>query len=150
MKSLLFSVAVITAFAAAPSPFADASVLPSAPACPPGYFINPDDLSGACLPPTPGNNFVSIAASTTTGEAGWGSGASQKEADRIAVAQCVAATNSICDVVAAAGNGCVAYAVDAASRVFAGGNGFDSESAAASALDGLPNGTVLTVQCSRP
>jgi len=142
---------------AMPAPHAPAAVgasppLPAAPTtgpCPPGYYVSPDDLT-ECLPPTPGNMFVSIAASTTTGQAGWGSGGSMEEADRIAVAQCTANTNSVCSVVTNAGNGCVAYAVDAATRTIGGGAGPDPASAAADALLGLANGEVLTVQCARP
>ena len=127
--------------------------VPTSPAhaagCPPGYFVSPDDLT-VCLPPTPGNDFVSIAASTTNGAAGWGSGSSFEDADRIAVAQCVANTGSVCSVVVNAGNGCVAYAVDAIARKFGGGAGPDPASAAADALEGLANGEVATVQCSGP
>ncbi len=104
----------------------------------------------ACLPPTPGNDFVSIAASTTNGLAGWGSGSSFEEADRIAIAQCVANAGSVCDVVVNAANGCVAYAVDADAHQFRGGAGPDRPSAAADALVGLANGQVGTVQCSHP
>jgi hypothetical protein len=122
---------------------------PTAGPCPPGYYVSPDDLT-MCLPPTPGNTFVSIAASTTTGLAGWGSAHSMEEADRIAIAQCTANTNSVCSVVANASNGCVAYAVDAATRTIGGGAGPDPSSAAANALFGLANGEILTVRCSRP
>lgn len=123
--------------------------MPVGSGCPPGYYVSPDDLS-VCLPPTAGNNFVSIAASTTNGRAGWGSGSSYEEADRIAIAQCVANSGSVCSVVANAGSGCVAYAIDAVAHQFGGGSGPDPDTAAADALDGLANGEVATVQCSRP
>ncbi len=125
---------------------------PAAPAtgpCPPGYYISPNDLT-VCLPPTPGNMFVSIAVSAVTGQGGWGSGPSMEEADRIALAQCTANTNSLCSVVANAGYGCVAYAVDAASGKSSGGSGPDPASAVADALHGLANGEVVTVRCSHP
>lgn len=122
---------------------------PAAGPCPPGYYVSPDDLA-VCLPPTPGNFFVSIAASTTTGQAGWGAGSSVEESDRIAIAQCTNLTNSVCSLVANVGNGCVAYAIDEAARTFGGGAGPDPASAVNDALDGLANGEVLTVRCSTP
>ena len=73
-----------------------------------------------------------------------------EEADRIAVAQCTANTNSVCAVVANVGDGCVAYATDPAARTFGAGAGSDPAIAVANALDGLANGEIVTVRCSHP
>jgi hypothetical protein len=131
------------------APAAEADTWPTAPACPAGTYTNPDDLTGACLSGTPGNDWVSIAFSPSTGLAGWGTAAAGDQADRVAVAQCVANTNSVCEVIAGIHDGCAAYAVAGDGSTVGGGVCVDSPAASGDALSKLPAGGQVTfVKCS--
>src|SRR5262245_8945521 len=88
---------VLGAIAAFPAT-AEASTWVTGPACEPGFYVNPDDLAGGCLPPTPGNSYVALSISPSSGGGGWGMADSEEEAARIAIAQCVANSNSVCEV----------------------------------------------------
>jgi hypothetical protein len=145
---LVGAVVAVAGFALAPN--ANAIIFRTAPSCAPGFFVNPDDLSGECLAPSPGNDYVALAVSPITGDGGWGNGATRNEAERIAVAQCVASSNSVCDVLASTHNGCAARAVDTVSGVYNGGIGANPDSASADALGPLQNGQMMYVECSKP
>jgi hypothetical protein len=154
MKRLLIGGLAALAIGAIGTPVAsaataDAHSWASAPACPPGSYTNPDDLNGACLPGGPHNDFVALAVSPSSDQGGWGTDGNQDGADRIALAQCVANSNSVCQVVARMHNGCAAIAIDG-SAVVHGGTGADAASASANALSGLTDGQLVTVQCSKP
>ena len=68
---------------------------------------------------------VSLAGSPTVGLGGWGTGSSQVEAERVALAQCVSIAYSLSELIANTSDRCAAYASDAASRTFTGGIGPD-------------------------
>jgi hypothetical protein len=146
----VFIGAAVLAASISSSAVASADTWMLAPGCPPGTYTNPDDLSGACLPGTPGNHYVAVAFSHSTGLAGWGTADSQGQADQIALAQCVANTNSVCQVIVGTHNGCVAYAVAGDGSVAQGGAGVDTASASDDALSKLPGGNVMWAQCSAP
>jgi hypothetical protein len=132
------------------APNAVSSTLATGPSCMPGWYVNPDDLGGPCLPATPGNAYVSLAGSPTAGPGGWGTGSSQVEAERVALAQCVSGTNTVCEIIASTYDGCAAYAFDPASRISTGGIGPDVATASADAINKSPNGQILMAECSRP
>lgn len=122
---------------------------PNAMGCPSGWYVDPANLS-SCLAPTPGNDFVSLATSSSNpGGVAFGSAPDQAQADDIAVAQCVALTNSACRVAAQAYHACAAVALTASGTVV-GGMGPDPESASVAALDAAPGGTPLGGYCAEP
>lgn len=128
--------------APAPAPIASTG-------CPPGTYVNPDNL-GSCLPSTPGNDFVSMAAAPSNPTAAtFGTATSQAEADDIAIAQCVAMTNATCRVAAQAYHACAAFAVDT-NGVFVSGGGPDIAAAAADALTAAPGAQIIGGRCADP
>jgi hypothetical protein len=150
IRTTLVGAAVILTTSIALIAPANAEPWMTAPSCPSGNYVNPDDLNGACLPATTGNDYVALAISTSTGMMGWGTASTQDDANRVAVAQCVASSNSVCEAIAGTHHGCSAIAQDAGSGVVNGGIGSDPNSATADALRMLPNGQVVAVQCSQP
>ena len=147
MVKPLSRVAVIVAVAFGIAVATSGGAAAESPVCGPGTYVSPDDLN-VCLPATAGNDYVALAYSPSTGAGGWGTADTQDRANQIAMAQCVASSNSVCQVIAAVHHGCAAYAIDAESGVVQGGTGADGASAAADALRGLPRGVVSAVQCS--
>ncbi|GAB1814296.1 DUF4189 domain-containing protein [Mycobacterium sp. MUNTM1] len=112
-------------------------------------------VSGCVVLPTPtaraDDDYVALAVSVGSGRAaGWGTGASQDEANRIALAHCTAEAGDACEVVAGTRNGCASVAFDRASGRFQGGSGPDTTASANDALAklGSPNGRVKTTHCS--
>ncbi|BBZ77759.1 hypothetical protein MANY_30960 [Mycolicibacterium anyangense] len=133
------------------TPAAHATPVVAAPQCPPGSYVNPDDLS-ACLPNTPGNDYVALSASASAQELYWGRGSSPQEASRISIAQCIAATNSACETIAQTQNGCIALAYDDDPMTQAG-IGPTPEAASADALSRLNHngeGHIWAYYCSAP
>ncbi|WP_407662954.1 DUF4189 domain-containing protein [Mycolicibacterium helvum] len=119
--------------------------------CPPGTYVNPDDLN-ACLPNTPGNDHVALSVSASAQELYWGRGSSPQEASRISMAQCVAATNSACEIIAQTQNGCIALAYDDDPMAQAG-IGPTPEAASTDALSRLNHhgeGHIWASYCSSP
>lgn len=124
---------------------------PGAPArCPEGMYVDPNNLS-SCLAATPGNDYVALAASPglPTAGAAYGGAASQGEADRIAMAQCVAGTNSTCEIIARAYHACAAIAL-APNGSMVSGVGPDPNAAATAAMNAAPGGQALGGRCSEP
>ncbi|MFG1930878.1 DUF4189 domain-containing protein [Mycobacterium sp. NPDC048908] len=117
--------------------------------CPEGSYVDPSNLN-ACLAATPGNDYISLAASSSNPElGGYGMAASQGQADEIAIAECTARTNSACQVAARAFHACAAYALGA-NGIIAGGVGPDPSAASADALHGAPGGRAAGGKCSEP
>lgn len=81
--------------------------------------------------------------------AGWGTGGSQEQANRIALAHCTAEAGDVCEVVAGTRNGCASVAFDRSGR-FQGGSGPDTTASNADALAklGAPNGRIKASHCS--
>ncbi|QIV81752.1 DUF4189 domain-containing protein [Mycolicibacterium frederiksbergense] len=101
-------------------------------------YVDPNNLS-TCLAATPGNDYVALAASPglPTAGAAYGGAASQGEADRIAMAQCVAGTNSTCEIIARAYHACAAIAL-APDGSMVSGVGPDPNAAATAAMNAAP------------
>jgi hypothetical protein len=117
--------------------------------CPAGSYVDPANLS-SCLPSTAGNDYVSLATSPSNVAAtAFGTATGQGEADAIAMAQCVARSNSACLVAARAYHACAQIALDTNGAVVAG-VGPDIGSATAAALDAAPGGRVLGGHCADP
>ncbi|ORA07726.1 DUF4189 domain-containing protein [Mycobacterium arosiense] len=97
------------------------------------------------------DDFVALAVSVESGRAvGWGTGASQEQANRVALAHCTAEAGDVCEVVAGTRNGCASVAFDRLSGRFQGGSGPDITASTADALAklGSPNGHVKATHCS--
>lgn len=117
--------------------------------CPEGSYVDPTNLS-SCLPDTPGNDYVSLAASSSNPAAGaFGTAPTQGKADDIAIAQCVAGSNSACQVIARAYHACAAYALGA-NGIIVGGVGPDPSTASADALNAAAGGPALGGHCAEP
>jgi hypothetical protein len=97
------------------------------------------------------DDFVALAVSVGSGRAaGWGTGASQDQANHVALAHCTAEAGDVCEVVAGTRNGCASVAFDRLSGRFQGGSGPDAAASTADALAklGSPNGRVKATHCS--
>lgn len=97
------------------------------------------------------DDFVALAVSAGTGRAaGWGTAASQDQADQVALAHCTAEAGDACVVVAGTRNGCASVAFDRVSGRFQGGSGPDTTASTADALArlGSPNGRIKATHCS--
>lgn len=95
--------------------------------------------------------FVALAVSVGSGRAaGWGTGASQDQANQVALAHCTAEAGDVCEVVAGTRNGCASVAFDRLSGRFQGGSGPDTTASTADALAklGSPNGHIKATHCS--
>ncbi|WP_442930446.1 DUF4189 domain-containing protein [Mycobacterium sp. NBC_00419] len=145
-RSAITTAVVASSFLVAPT--AQSSPLVAAPECPPGTHVNPDDLS-SCLPNTPGNDYVAFAVANN-GYAYAGKGISERESTRIAMAGCVATTNSACEIVASTHNNCVAIATDMTTGAVQAGVGTTPDAASANALATLSNGQVYATECPEP
>ncbi|WP_407662980.1 DUF4189 domain-containing protein [Mycolicibacterium helvum] len=132
------------------APAAHSTPLVAASPCAPGTYVNPDDLS-ACIPNAPGNDYVALSASVSAGRTFWGTAPSEREADRVSIAQCVASTNSACEMIARTHNGCIAVAYsDGATPASEAGIGLTPDAASAESLARLHGGQVYDVKCSAP
>lgn len=117
--------------------------------CPEGSYVDPSNLS-SCLAATPGNDYVALATSLSNpAAAGYGTATSQGQADQIAMAQCIARSNSACQVAARAFHACAAFALGA-NGIVVGGVGPDPSTAAADALNAAPGGRPLGGHCAEP
>lgn len=117
--------------------------------CPQGTYIDPANLN-SCIASTPGNDYVSVATpSDNPTVATFGAASSQSDADKIAVAQCIAGTNSTCQVAAQAFHACAAFAVGANGNIV-GGVGPSLDAASANASKAAPGGRVVGGRCSDP
>lgn len=104
----------------------------------------------AAPPAAADDDFVALAVSVGSGRAaGWGTGGSQEQANRIAFAHCTAEAGDVCEVVAGTRNGCASVAFDRSGR-FQGGSGPDTTASNADALAklGAPNGRIKASHCS--
>ncbi len=117
--------------------------------CPQGSYVDPGNLN-SCLAATPGNDYVSLATSSSNPTmATFGAATTQSGADEIAVAQCIAGTNSTCQVAAQAYHACAAFAVGANGSIV-GGVGRNLDAAHADASKAAPGGRVVGARCSDP
>ena len=97
------------------------------------------------------DEFVALAVSVGSGRAaGWGTGASQDQANHIALAHCTAEAGDVCEVVAGTRNGCASVAFDRGSGRFQGGSGPDTTASSNDALAKLASsfGRVKATYCS--
>lgn len=135
----------------APPPIDAGDNIPATPTtgCPDGTYVDPTNLS-SCVLSTPGNDYVALAASPSMPTAAaFGAATNQGEADQIAIAQCIAGTNSACQVVARAYHACAAIALSPNGNL-AGGTGHNLDAATAAALNSAPGGHALGGRCSEP
>lgn len=122
---------------------------PAARVCPQGSYVDPSDFK-SCIAGTPGNDYVSLATpSNNPTAATFGTATSQPEADQIAVAQCTAGSNSVCQVAAQAHHACAAFAVRANGAIVSG-VGPDLDAANASASSQASGGRLVGGRCSDP
>ncbi|WP_442930447.1 DUF4189 domain-containing protein [Mycobacterium sp. NBC_00419] len=135
------------------APAAHATPLVAGPPCPPGTYVNLNDISGPCLSNTPGNDYLAYAVSVSANRTFWGTGASEREADTSAMVECAASTNSACDLIAHTRNGCIAIAsgdLPNSEGVIPSeaGVGPSADAASADAVARLHGGQVYDLNCS--
>jgi hypothetical protein len=95
--------------------------------------------SAAASPEDPyGEDWIAMAVSPSTGNAGYGGGGNADEAVRIALNECRDHTNGgRCEVASVIEYGCVAYAWNVHTQSWTGGRGPDKDSATADAAGKL-------------